>query len=114
MGRIGEWLGDAFFGVINFFESIRTGRDDDPDVAEFKARQRQLLLAFFLLFAAIAILGVLGSFFTSVETNGGVLSALAMYRDGAGLIVVAAMACIFAFILFCFGRMWWLQRRNSA
>ena len=114
MGRIGEWLGDAFFGALNFFESIRTGRNDDPDVAEFKARQRQLLLAFFFLFVAIAILGVLGNFFTSVETSGGVLSALAMYRDGAGLIVAAVMACISAFILLCVGRMWWLHRRNTA
>ena len=97
MSRVIDWLGDAFFGVLNFFLNISASRGDDPEVAEFKRLKRAAVASSFIVALVLVVDLVVASMLASVydSSSGQVLWQISD-QIAYGFLLLAGAALFYA------------------
>jgi len=110
MSRVIDWLGDAFFGVLNFFLNISAARGDDPETAQFKRLKRAVIASSFIFALILVIDLVIASMLASVydSSTGQVLRQISD-QFAYGFLGVAAAALLYA--AYTWYALWKFERR---
>lgn len=106
MSGILEAIGDAFFGVFNFFANLSVSRHDDPILAGWKRRKVACVVSTVIWAIVVVVLLVFANLLESIGGNSILGPMVDASRDTLGYVVAAVFGAASLYMMYAFYELW--------